>query len=75
MSRMEIIYLSPGELKPYENNPRMNEGGGGSGGTVNRGIRIQSADSDRPKQGGSVRAYTAYGCREAGAGRGTVHYG
>ena len=27
MSKMEIVYLSPGELKPYENNPRMNEGG------------------------------------------------
>lgn len=24
---MEIIYLSPEKLKPYENNPRMNEGG------------------------------------------------
>ena len=27
MKRMEIVYLSPDALVPYDNNPRMNEGG------------------------------------------------
>ena len=27
----KIVYLSPKEIKPYEKNPRMNEGGGQAG--------------------------------------------
>lgn len=27
MKELEIVYLAPKELIPYENNPRMNEGG------------------------------------------------
>lgn len=26
-----IVYISPKELIPYENNPRMNDGGGAAG--------------------------------------------